>query len=294
MEARLYAEDPAKGFLPSVGRLEDFFVDSERLEAGVEQGDTVSPFYDPMIAKLVVHGDDRNRVRKALANACASVQCWPVKTNAWFLKRILESEEFSSAIMATNTIERDLERLISLPELPIWELEKGAINAIYNFAPTNTQFTMFDGLRGFRLNGARENQVRILADGTPQAVAYPEGREAALMWQGARTHSSRGSATIWFHDGHSFVTEPWRIDGGQDGAGGTGAILSPMPGKIIAVDVATGDVVAKGQKLLTLEAMKMEHTLTAPFDGLVAELNAAPGAQVQVEALLARIAPAPD
>jgi 3-methylcrotonyl-CoA carboxylase alpha subunit len=81
----------------------------------------------------------------------------------------------------------------------------------------------------------------------------------------------------------------WRRDGSHGGHGGDGAILAPMPGKVIAVEVAAGQTVTKGQKLLTLEAMKMEHTLTAPFDGIVAELNAAAGVQVQVEALLARI-----
>jgi 3-methylcrotonyl-CoA carboxylase alpha subunit len=82
---------------------------------------------------------------------------------------------------------------------------------------------------------------------------------------------------------------PWRFDGSSGGHGADGAILAPMPGKVIAVEVAKGDKVTKGQKLLTLEAMKMEHTLTAPFDGIVAELNASAGAQVQVEALLALI-----
>src|SRR3546814_12880304 len=89
--------------------------------------------------------------------------------------------------------------------------------------------------------------------------------------------------------GSVWQLSPWRAAGVAGGAAGDGAILSPMPGKIIAVDVSAGDAVIKGQKLLTLEAMKMEHTLTAPFDGLVAELNASPRARVQSEALLARI-----
>jgi 3-methylcrotonyl-CoA carboxylase alpha subunit len=87
---------------------------------------------------------------------------------------------------------------------------------------------------------------------------------------------------------------PWRAAGATGVAAGDGSILSPMPGKIIAVEVAEGDSVVKGQKLLTLEAMKMEHTLTAPFDGLVAQLNAHAGAQVQVDALLAKIDKAED
>jgi 3-methylcrotonyl-CoA carboxylase alpha subunit len=88
-----------------------------------------------------------------------------------------------------------------------------------------------------------------------------------------------------------WTLSPWRKQAVAGGAGGSGAILAPMPGKVIAVEVAQGETVAKGQKLLTLEAMKMEHSLTAPFDGTVAELNTTAGAQVQVEALLARIEP---
>ena len=132
---------------------------------------------------------------------------------------------------------------------------------------------------GFRLNAPDRRTASFLLDG--------ERVEVELTGEGA--DDAPTSAVLLAEGGMVWELTPWRKDGSHGGHGGDGAILSPMPGKIIAVEVTAGQAVTKGQKLLTLEAMKMEHTLTAPFDGVVAELNAAPGAQVQVEALLARI-----
>jgi 3-methylcrotonyl-CoA carboxylase alpha subunit len=131
---------------------------------------------------------------------------------------------------------------------------------------------------GFRLNAPGRLVAPFLLDG--------ESVDVTLAGEGV----DEPSASILLAEG-GMVWEltPWRFDGSHGGHGGDGAILAPMPGKIIAVEVAAGDLVTKGQKLLTLEAMKMEHTLSAPFDGVVTELNAMPGAQVQVEALLVRI-----
>ena len=123
------------------------------------------------------------------------------------------------------------------------------------------------------------------------AVDFADDREACHTYWADKRNDMVGwgqTATI-FDDGAAFVTMPFRAEGSSGSHSGDGAILSPMPGKIIAVEVTQGQAVTKGQKLLTLEAMKMEHSLTAPFDGTVAELNAVPGEQVQVEALLARI-----
>ncbi len=288
MEARLYAEDPATGFLPSTGRLEHLvFGDAGRLETGVEEGDAISPYYDPMIAKLIVHDAEREGARRALAKASGDVQVWPVKTNAWFLARLLNSEAFALANITTNTIGDDLEALAGSPEIPLFELEKAAIGATFQFAPPGSRILAFEGLRGFRLNRERQSKVHLLVDGAPTAVDYPEGREDEVSWQGARTFISLGAATISFHGGHAFSTEPWRTDSGSTGHAADGAILAPMPGKVIAVDVAAGEAVTKGQRLLVLEAMKMEHALTAPFDGTVTELSVSAGSQVQVEAVLA-------
>jgi 3-methylcrotonyl-CoA carboxylase alpha subunit len=128
------------------------------------------------------------------------------------------------------------------------------------------------------LNAPPKRSAWFLLEGEPLEIELGGEPEAAAA----------GSVLI-AEQGQAWLLEPWRADGSHAGTASTGAILSPMPGKIIAVEVAQGDTVIAGQKLLTLEAMKMEHTLTAPFDGVVAELNAEPGAQVQVEALLARI-----
>lgn len=124
----------------------------------------------------------------------------------------------------------------------------------------------------------------FLLDGQPLLVNWHDA-------DGAGDEETQDAVLI-AEGGQVWRLSQWRMAGGGAGAASDGAILSPMPGRIIAVDVAAGDAVVKGQKLVTLEAMKMEHSLTAPFDGIVAELNAVAGAQVQVEALLVRIDPA--
>jgi len=131
---------------------------------------------------------------------------------------------------------------------------------------------------GFRLN----------APDVRSAVFMLDGKRIEVELHGPGTDDP-APAMLVAESGSVWQLTTWRAAGSAGGAAGDGAILSPMPGKVIAVEVAAGDTVTKGQKLLTLEAMKMEHSLTAPFDGVVAELNATPGAQVQVEALLVRI-----
>jgi 3-methylcrotonyl-CoA carboxylase alpha subunit len=135
-------------------------------------------------------------------------------------------------------------------------------------------------LPGFRLNAAPAQSAWFSLDG--------EKVEIALTGEGSEEPDD---AVLVTEQGQAWLLTPWRRDGVHGGADGSGAILAPMPGKVIAVAVAEGQTVTKGQKLLTLEAMKMEHTLTAPFDGVVAELNAVTGAQIQVDALLARVEP---
>jgi 3-methylcrotonyl-CoA carboxylase alpha subunit len=194
--------------------------------------------------------------------------------------------------MTTNTINADLANLTTPPEIEPVEAEKGAVDAVFHYAPINPQFKTFEGLRGFRLNRSREDTVRLLVDGVPTTVTYPVGREDLVSWEGARTFKSIGDATIWFSDGLAFRTEPWRARVDSASVASSGTIIAPMPGKVTAVEVATGEKVSKGQRLLTLEAMKMEHGLTAPFDGTVAEVNATAGAQVSEGAVHVRVEPA--
>jgi 3-methylcrotonyl-CoA carboxylase alpha subunit len=269
MEARLYAEDPAKGFLPSIGTLELLqFGESEggRIDTGVFPGAEVTPFYDPMIAKVIAHGHDREEARERLADMLADSAVWPVKTNASFLVKALDHPDFVSGNVDTGLIGRDGDAMTAVPEPSADALEAAAAALVSTYdAPA------------FRLNAAPAAKGRFLLDGEEIEIAVtsgsPEPAESVLVTE----------------QGQAWLLSAWRHDAAHGAAAGSGAILAPMPGKVIAVEVEAGQQVSKGQKLLTLEAMKMEHTLTAPFDGTVAELDARPGQQVQVEALLARI-----
>jgi 3-methylcrotonyl-CoA carboxylase alpha subunit len=269
MEARLYAEDPAKGFLPSIGRLEAFDLgDSARVDTGVEQGADISPFYDPMIAKVIAWGEDRDEARELLADALSDAIVWPVRSNAGFLVEALEHEAFAEGNVDTGLIAREGDALMP-PALPSDEALADAAAALIGEVP----------MSGFRLNAQPRRTDTFLLDGATVTIEH-----------GAADAGSEAVDSLLIAEGGQvWQLQPWRATGGAAGASGDGAILAPMPGRVIAVDVAAGDSVTKGQKLLTLEAMKMEHGLIAPFDGVVAELNATTGAQVQVDALLVRI-----
>ena len=269
MEARLYAEDPAKGFLPSIGPLDLFQLgeaDGGRIDTGVYEGGEVSPFYDPMIAKLIAHGDTRDAARETLAEMLNDTAIWPVRTNAAFLIAALAHPEFAAGEVDTGLIGRDGEAMAADPAPSAEALTDAAMAMV----PASLA-------SGFRLNAAECRTAPFLLDGLRVDVA--------LAGMGA---DEPATDMLIAESGMVWQLSPWRVGGGA-AAAGDGTILSPMPGKIIAVEVCKGESVTKGQKLLTLEAMKMEHTLTAPFDGVVAELNAEAGAQVQVEALLAKI-----
>ncbi|WP_226637861.1 acetyl/propionyl/methylcrotonyl-CoA carboxylase subunit alpha [Novosphingobium profundi] len=269
MEARLYAEDPARGFLPSTGRLEMLeFGDAPggRIETGVEAGDTVSPHYDPMIAKLVAHGDTREEARERLCDMLAESAVWPVKCNAPFLVRALEHPEFVAGTVDTGLIGRDGEEMAQ-PSAPSAETLEAAARALVPADP----------LLGFRLNAAPRRTARFLLDGEPCEIAFEGGSEDPV------------EAVLLAERGEAWQLTHWRRDGAHGASAGSGAILAPMPGRIIAVAVSQGDEVVRGQKLVTLEAMKMEHTLVAPFDGVVGELAVREGQQVALEAALARI-----
>jgi 3-methylcrotonyl-CoA carboxylase alpha subunit len=280
IEARLYAEDPAKGFLPSVGRLEHFDLGDEgRIETGVEEGDEISPFYDPMIAKLVARGDDRPEAIGELASILDQVEVWPVKTNAGFLFNALLENDFGAARIDTGFIERKLEELIPDPE-PDDALWRGA--AAVAMAEEEEDAV---GLAGFRLNAPANAAVALGRSGEYRQVALDDDQPMAAV-SGFRDDER----VVVFYEGQAYAFD--RSSRGSVGAAaGDGAILAPMPGKVTSVEVSKGEKVAKGQRLLTLEAMKMEHGLVAPFDGVVAELNAKAGAQVPVDAVLAVISP---
>ena len=281
IEARLYAEDPASGFLPSTGPLDHFDLGSTgRIETGVAEGDMISPHYDPMVAKLVVWEETRDRAIETLADIAESVEVWPVKTNAAFLANALLEDDFGEAELDTGFIERKLDRLVGddAPDDAIWQAA--------------ADFTLLDALEetapaaiGFRLNAAPRVATTLCYKGESRTIAVTGERDAAHA-----TGFVEDARTVVFADGQSFEFA-LESRGSGAAAAGDGAILAPMPGKVIAVDVAEGDTVTAGQRLMVLEAMKMEHALTAPFDGTVTELAATEGGQVQVEAVLCVVEP---
>lgn len=303
MEARLYAEDPAKGFLPSIGRLDILNIEKKavRTDAGVQQGDSVAPYYDPMIAKLIAHGPDRDTAIRDLGDALAGAEVWPVRTNAGFMLRCLNHSVFKAGDVSTGFIAANEDGLLQPGAALQTELRDdaavgliaeqfswigGQYGTIRRFVDGEFHGSPVHTLLGFRLNRAPIEDVTLVIDGVAERRALPHHYADRFI----SVEPVAGGLAV-FNDGEAMLVTT-RIDGSGHHSAHDGDILSPMPGKIIAVEVAAGDVVVKGQKLLTLEAMKMEHSLTAPFDGVVAELNATAGAQVQVEALLARIEPA--
>ncbi|HKY82893.1 MAG TPA: acetyl/propionyl/methylcrotonyl-CoA carboxylase subunit alpha [Sphingobium sp.] len=272
MEARLYAEDPAKGFLPSIGRLDAFDLgDSVRVDTGVVQGATISPFYDPMIAKLISHGATRDEARQSLAGALDRSIVWPLRTNAGFLVKALAHPDFVGGTVDTGLIAREGEAL-----LPAALPSDAALSA------ASARVGGAGALAGFRLNGGARKTGRVLVEGQAIDILVGDGEEAMAGSPLARL--------LVTEHGRTWEVRPFRAAAGGAAAASDGAILAPMPGRIIAVSVAQGDMVAKGQKLVTLEAMKMEHSLTAPFDGVVEELPFEQGAQVKEGTLLVRIA----
>ncbi|GLJ00368.1 acetyl/propionyl/methylcrotonyl-CoA carboxylase subunit alpha [Sphingobium sp. BS19] len=278
MEARLYAEDPAKGFLPSIGRLDTFDLDNERepdderhlrIETGVEEGAEISPYYDPMIAKVIAHGPTRDAARTMLAQGLNNSMVWPLKTNAGFLVMALAHPDFAAARLDTGLIGREGDKLMP----PLRPSDKALAYAAEDLTPGN-------GLAGFRLNTPRSTSAAFLLDGIPITVSF-DPREGTVLTPEPHVRIAEG--------GQVWQLTPFRVDGAGGASASDGAIISPMPGRIIAVAVAAGDAVIKGQKLVTLEAMKMEHSLVAPFDGTIAELNVSEGGQVSEGMLLVKI-----
>ncbi|MBO9669613.1 MAG: ATP-grasp domain-containing protein [Sphingobium sp.] len=272
IEARLYAEDPATGFLPSIGKLElfelgDVHRDGGRIDTGVDEGAEVTPYYDPMIAKIIAAAPDRESARGLLHALISQTVIWPVRTNASFLLKALEHPDFIAGTVDTGLIGRNGEAMAE-PPVPS---EDDLTWAVGDLIPIYDQ-------PGFRLNASPKSTAWFLVDGNP--VEVPIDGSGVFEPVNSTKLSSQG---------RTWAITSWRQDGNHGALIGDGAILAPMPGRIIAVEVSAGQVVTKGQKLLTLEAMKMEHSLTAPFDGTVAELAVALGDQVQLEALLARI-----
>ncbi len=284
MEARLYAEDPAHGFLPSSGALERFRLPAdERIDAGFEEGDAVSAWYDPMIAKLIVHRQTRQAAAAALAEACAAVQVWPVKTNAAFLARCAAAADFVAGEIDTGFIERHLADLARFEDAPI---APGALAAL---SPAERETgSPWAARSGFRLNHEPARIARVFVDGAPVETPCPTGEADA----GDAVHSLGDGSVVIFHRGAARTVSLAPPATSAVAGSGDGVVRAPMPGRVVQVRAAVGRAAAAGETLIVIEAMKMEHALVAPFAGTLTEITAAEGDQVSEGAVLARLEPA--
>ena len=285
IEARLYAEDVAAGFLPSTGTLEQCHLPDDaagiRVETGIERGSAVSPFYDPMIAKVVAQGSTRDEAIYRLGTALEGVAVWPVKSNAGFLFDLVTHQAFASADLTTAFIADHKNELKPMAQPKAEMLNRAASELLDQYEDENRR-----ALSGFRLNAPANRTLRLRSGKEVYAVEPNDERSD-------HTFSSLAAPDIALvsYRADTFAVSLDHERGTGTASAADGAILAPMPGKVIAVDVAEGDAVTAGQRLMVLEAMKMEHALTSPFDGTVAELNASEGGQVQVEAVLAVVEP---
>ncbi|WP_174300966.1 biotin carboxylase N-terminal domain-containing protein [Caulobacter sp. S45] len=330
MEARLYAENPASGFLPSTGVLEHLHLPSGvRVDSAVEEGSEVTPFYDPMIAKLIAHASTREGAAAKLANACREVEVWPVKTNAAFLTRCLDEPDFVAGRVDTGFIGARHEALTAeqQPVNVTYAAAFGMAARVAAITELNNRVDLKfnepweatpEGLYGFRLNAlpVARFQLRNRAGESLIGAIFPRPlrrgfsfeydvelnghrfsfltdesrRGGAVDGQHVSTFVENDEVVVAFQSGEAFeFTFPAISADGDMSAGSDGEITSPMPGRVVAVQVAKGDRVAKGAPLLTLEAMKMEHVLTAPFDAMVAELDAEAGGQVAEGVVLVKL-----
>jgi 3-methylcrotonyl-CoA carboxylase alpha subunit len=306
IEARLYAEDPAKGFLPSVGRLELFNIPNSiaphlwndgtrgvreskrgeheraRIDTGYQEGDQITPFYDPMIAKVIWHDKDRPLAAINLSAILHQVELWPVKHNAQFVADLIGTPTFAKGDVHTNYIELHgkFDMLATKPDESDAALAAKALVERFDRG----------GPLGFRVNTARQSTVRMRANECPIEAPF-DIEYSPVRTQYAKVEKSEDSVFVSaFGATFRFTLDHPRGTGTTHGDH-DGEIEAPMPGKVTAVEVSQGEKVAKGQRLLTLEAMKMEHALTAPFDGIVAELAAGPGVQVSEGQLLVKVEP---
>jgi 3-methylcrotonyl-CoA carboxylase alpha subunit len=305
-EARLYAEDATKGFLPATGTLHHLkFPDvppqdaSMRIETGVRAGDSISPFYDPMIAKLVVHADNRKTSLVALHDVLARTEVAGSTVNTAFLAALASDPDFAAGDVDTGLIGRHQEALTALP-LPNSIAVAAAAFAASGLNERQASNDPWSGIGGYAHFHGLEREIRLKygehevparlmtgADGTTVRL-YGEIVKLGSV-KGQRVARWPGHVTVFDGAvGHTFqVPDP--LARAEQALAGTGSLRAPMPGLVKVVRAAKGDGVAKGQPLLILEAMKMEHTIAAPHDGVIAEI-AAEGEQVSDGTVLVKFA----
>jgi 3-methylcrotonyl-CoA carboxylase alpha subunit len=320
IEARIYAEDPDRGFLPSIGRLVHLAAPAThadvRVDTGVRSGDDISPWYDPMIAKLIAHGDDRETALRRLSEALSAYEIVGVATNVAFLQRVLAHESFATGRVDTGLIARNHAALFP-PPLPLPDdallaaalAEAGSLvaaraagagastdphspwHAVDSWWPNSSRHAVSLVFA----DGETRHDVSVRGNGAPWRVTLPSGEVAATVATRDRKldiakENAEFRATVVPHgeERHVFcrgahrkllLVDPLAHAGETEAHGGH--LVAPMSGTVVAVLVEAGDKVVRGAPLMILEAMKMEHTIAAPADGVVAAVNYRPGDRVK-------------
>jgi len=313
IEARLCAEDPARGFLPSTGPLLRFDLhagDGVRIDAGTEQGQTVSPFYDSLLAKLIASGPDRAAAIGRLAGALRHTLVAGPRTNTAFLHALLEHPAFAAGRMDTGLIDRDIAHLGAAapdPAAIAWGVAQMLRRAREDTGDLRRRRVQGEGLSpwdahdGFQLGPPRSQRLTVLADGAPAEVevewspAGPNvrlpGAASATLPPDAGLELAGGSNPLYvLHDMRQteLAWPGWEADA-MHAAGDGSAIRAPIVGRVARVLVKAGDAVAKGDRVAIVEAMKMEHVLHAGRDGVVATVAVREGEQVAEGALIAAL-----
>ena len=320
LEARLYAEDADRGFLPSTGTLRHLRLPANtahvRVDAGVEQGDAITPFYDPMIAKLIVWDVDRDAALRRMQQALAECEVVGVTTNAAFLRRLVMTDSFAQAKLDTALIEREQAALAPNDgdsDAALWALAAMAGVATSEAASRDARdpHSPWQAQDGWRLGAAAARTLMLEHRGTQRSVAVQAAGEQWSVHMDGNALQGSGRlagdalrvqigeqlhrATV-IRDGNElylfgsegvqrFTLHDPVIEADQSVAD-AGSLVAPMPGRIVATLVAPGTAVKRGSPLLVLEAMKMEHTLQAPADGTVQGYRVKAGDQVGDGAVL--------
>ena len=323
IEARICAENPDNGFLPATGTLQvyrkpacsSFAISDVRVDDGVREGDAISPFYDSMIAKLIVRGDTRAQALARLDAALAQTQIVGLATNVQFLRHVVRSTAFASAQLDTALIEREKAALFDQQPVPTALAVAAAVAQLLQAEQALQTADPFSRRDGWHSHGTPRRSLQLLQGGTTVAASLTTGHDGQLQlqvgdttgrldWQPqgdgllvqfaglrstAQVHVQGEVRHIFTPQGAAVLELPDPLaHAGEHGAEG-GRLTAPMPGKLVSFAVQAGDAVTKGQPLAVMEAMKMEHTIAAPADGVVQELLYAPGDQVSEGAELIRI-----
>jgi 3-methylcrotonyl-CoA carboxylase alpha subunit len=295
IEARVYAEDPENGFLPSTGKIVGLELPADiRVESGVEQGGEVTPFYDPMIAKLIAYAPSRDAAIDRITNALDHTLIAGVRSNVAFLGALCRASNFREGKVDTGFIDRNLAALGAVPQSPDFAAAAAGV-ACLQAGETAAQDTSaaeeanspWAARDGFQLGGKRILTVPVVIDGDSAnaIVTYgDEGTKVAIDGTApavdARVFAAGDEAYVVRHSRQTRVRLQDISVAAAEAGGGDGVVKAPMHGRVLELFVSLGDAVTVGQRLAVIEAMKMEHTLRAPFAGIVREVAVAAGVQV--------------